>query len=396
MRLPHRGETLAILSRIIVVASSVLVGVVAARQLGPAGRGQLALIQTAVLLAAPLFCLTLANSNLYFAAKEPTRLGALIGNSLGALLASSLLLGGLALSSGPEELTRPTALWLWCHMVLSLSLTLGLGKGWIQRVNLTEISINLVLLAGLGWAIWSQQLSLLFVVYLRAGTAVLGGGILLLWLAGSARFSLRADFQLLKSSWTYGTRITVAGFLSVALANVNQITVAWWSGDAVAGLFAVASQGGAVLLFVPTAFISVFMPSFVSLPSNADRGREMMRVLPFWSVFLLFTSLAAGAGSPWWMTAVFGQQYHPCVPLFLWLVPGYWCMGVQQMASVIISSSEIRHPYLILTGLAVIFNLGLNTLLARYGALGGAWAFTVTHCLFLLCSLAYFRQVVRA
>jgi O-antigen/teichoic acid export membrane protein len=396
MRLPQRGEILAILLRATVMASSVLVGVLAARQLGPAGRGQLALIQAVVLLSAPLFCLTLPSANLFLAAKEPTRLGALVGNSMLVLIGNLLILGLAGLTSGLGELAQPTVIWLWCHMLLSLSLTLGLGKGWIRAVSLTEMLTNLVLLLGMGWASWSQRLSLHFFVYLRASTALVGGGALMVWLARSANFALQFDARLLRSSWIYGSRLTVAGFLAVALANVNQVTVAWVSGDAAAGLFAVAAQGGAVLQFLPTSFINVFMPRFVALSSNRERGHEMARVLPFWSGILFLLCLVAGLSAPWWMTPVFGPEYHSCVALFRWLLPGYWCLGVQQMACVIISSLEIRPAYLILGCLAVVFNLGLNLGLAPYGPLGGAWAFTLTHGLFLLVSLAYFRRVVRS
>jgi len=396
MKQPQPGEVFAVLSRGVVMVSSVLVGVVAARQLGPAGRGQLAVIQSAVMLVAPLFCLTLAHANLYFAAKEPARLGALVANSLGLLLVNLILLSGIALVWGSQELTRPTAIWLWCHMVLMLSLTLAMGKGWIQRVNLTEIAVNLVWLAGLGWAVWSQRLSLHFVVYLRAAASVLGGFALLLGLGGNATDALRPDRPLLKSCWSYGLPITVASFLSVALANVNQVSVAWLNGDDAAGLFAVASQGGALLLFLPTSFIGVFMHRFVAMADNLSRLQEMHRLLPFWAGFLLLMSLVAGGTSFWWMTAVFGEPYRSCVPIFLWLLPGFWCLGVQQMACVVISSSQVRPAYLVLASAAVGLNLVLNILLADHGPLGGAWAFTVTQILFLIMSLVYFRAAMRA
>ena len=136
------------------------------------------------------------------------------------------------------------------------------------------------------------------------------------------------------------------------------------------------------------------------LEHNVTQGNgvraELARVLPFWSGLLLFLSVLAGATAPWWMIPVFGPDYQPSIALFVWLLPGYWCLGIQQMASVIISSTEIRPAYLMMASGAVLLNLLLNSLMANYGPLGGAWSFSLTQLLFLLLSLAYFKAIVRA
>lgn len=380
-RVSRSGAVALSIANAATTAIGLITSVIAARALGPEGRGDLA-----VLLLWPALITSLFDSGLTDALTSRTArgLGTFWGGilSAGALGALGLLAGGaavhLALTPEQTHLTVP-ALWALGFIPLSLwscvSLATLAGSGRFRMLAAVRVGsavvylASLAALAALGAATVSAVLSL--TVAIRALPLLVSGRG---WRRLRAREALSVAPELLRSA---------AGFqlprvATVVGCNVDRVAAAWMLSQAGIGYWQVAVGLGTVVPFVGQAIAQESFAEGSRTPGGEQWTVVRRRVRRAVVVTALFAVAGAGA-APAVIPAVFGQAFStatlPAVIAIAAGVPSAACFVLQAAmksrglnveaavsealgASVVVAVALVAVPTAGLVGLAVGVVLG--------------------------------------
>jgi len=370
----------------VILGCGVVTGLIAARSLGPAGRGELAAITTwaSVLLFAGAFGLPEAVA--YFTAADrgsrdrvwtTGQAGAVV---LGVLVA---IIGWWAIPLAFRADDAALAGAIRWYLILFAVPCLGFacagswlqGAGSLHAFNVSRSSlhvINAVLMIVLALA-GSQS-----VMYFAGATLV---GTTAGWFL-SAVFSplsrllrARPSIAIAKRMLHYGVRVQVGNWSNAASLRLDQLLLSLFAVPATLGLYVVAVSYANILLTIPASAAMVMMPQIVERHA-AGGARECLqrwyrRML--WATVL--GAIAIGLLGAIIVPVAFGSAFQEAVPLLAVLVPATLMLGMNDILST--AFHGIGRPDISskgeLVGLAVTV-AALSALLPRYGVLGAALA----------------------
>lgn len=354
-------------------------GIVTARALHPAGRGELAAIVLWPMLASGLTTVGLPAALVYHLRRQPDDARALVGGAaVIAILASTVgVVAGWALIPwwlGQHDASTVRAA-QWCLLTTHLcALTLVGRAAWEARgafaaSALSQMVTPAVVLAGLGLLAWRGPIA----TGPAAAVYVLAGLPSLVWIWTSLargpglRLAVAGRWRRLTH---YGVRsygVDLAGVLAIYLDQV--LVVGWLSVEAM-GIYAVALSLSRVLGAVHASVAAIAFPRAVGLApaemtaqiGRAARagtivagglgvgvvvtsplllgglyGAPYLAALPLLPI-LVVEAMVAGlvqvllqgflaAGRPALATAVVAGGVAGSLPLFLWLVPAHGVLG---------------------------------------------------------------------
>ena len=370
----------------VILGCGIFTGLIAARSLGPAGRGELAAITTwaSVLLFAGTFGLPEAVA--YFAAADRAsrdrvwttgQAGALV---LGLLVAA---IGWWAIPAafGADDAALAGAI-RW-YLILFAVPCLGFacagswlqGAGSLHAFNVSRSSlhvINAALMIALALA-GSQS-----VIYFAAATLVgtTAGWFLSAVFAPMSRlWQARPSLDLAKRMLHYGVRVQVGNWSSAASLRLDQLLLSLFAMPATLGLYVVAVSYANTLLTIPASAAMVMLPEMVERHA-ADGARECLQR---WYRRLLWATVvgavAIGLLGAIVIPVAFGSAFQDAVPLLAVLMPAALILGMNDILST--AFLGIDRPDITskgeLVGLVVTV-AALSVLLPRYGVLGAALA----------------------
>lgn len=378
-----------VLSRCAAVLGTTLVSILVSRHLGANGRGNLAICQSAVGVGTPLLGFSLSVTNTFCAAKYPQKLGQLLANSWVAVALAALLVALTSpLWSGP--LVGHTQLWLVSNILMVLMTCLALGRGKIAFVNRVEIAYNSLYLLALGWLWQHQQLTLSAVLLGRALVASLSGLTTFWRLRSECEDPMRWNFDLVRQHFRYGLAGYVLSLIAQLNANLAVITVGQQCTKEIMGQFAVALQIGSLLKLMADSFTGVLFPQCIALPNQSARRQRMRFVLPISGLLIGAAAIGLGFLSNYLVVPIFGAPFQSSIALLWMMLPGSWFLCMEQLSSVLISATEIPLTYVLICSTSALVNGSLCYLLvSRWGASGGAMAFTIAASLLCLASVSY-------
>lgn len=310
-----------------------LVGVLIARVLGPAGKGAFAwlMLWPALLVVAGRLGLDAAAT--YYCRVDPASRAALqrmIAPVAGAIgISLSLAFLGLALWSGRGEATvdgRLLAVALaTAPVALYTALTGGvlLGCGWVRAFNLLTLLVPALQAAALLLLWWHDpaRLTLLVALSCWAGATLLAAATA--WLLGrrAAGGGQRAGRDLVRRSLRYGLQVHLGGIAAHLNLRLMHFLVGSLLGAHGLGIYAVAVSGAEVLAYFAIAESLVLFPAASALPS-AERWRliwrRTRRTLGLFCAAGVMAFLAVGPI----VQLLFGEAFAGVVPVFRLLLPG--------------------------------------------------------------------------
>lgn len=396
----------------VILGCGVVTGVIAARSLGPGGRGDLATITvwTGTLLYAGTIGLPEAIA--YFSAAHPdarTRIWT-TGQAAAAVLGALVTVVGwwclpLILPADRGALAQ----WLRWYLVLfatpcllSLCACAWLqGAGRLRAFNVCRTAVHVANAAGMGILFLLGDSSVThFACVLLVGNAVT-------WLLATALgpvthlraapVSLPLAGQLIR----YGIRVQVGNWSNTANVRLDQLMLTMFAPASALGLYVVAVTYASVLQAIPGSAAFVMLPDIVRRHSEGTSGA----CLEAWYRQLLWVSLLAavalGSTGALVIPALFGPGYSAAAPLLLYLVPAAIMLGMNQVLATAfrgIGSPEVGSTSELLG--VVVTILGLATLLPRYGIYGAAAAslaaYTTSHVYLTRRALSVFGGDVRS
>lgn len=311
------------------LSANLITGILAARVLGPEGRGIVIALASGVQLCGFLFAAGVAQSLSYYAAREPQRTPQLVAGWLVMLLPLSALavvvtelLVPVIFASESQAIAIGRWFALAAVLVIGLELVYGILLGRHDYVGFNLVRVGQPALTALGYlALWRlERLSVAgALASLVVATALVVAFGLIRGLRGTRL--ARPDVAVAARSLWYGVRAqgsTVAANLS---ARLDVAVLPAFVSAAAVGLYSVATNVSLIVYQVASTFAAIVLPAAAA--DQAGRARAKV-VLSAWATLSL-CGLAALAlaivGEPL-LGLVYGDAFRPAIEPLRLLLPG--------------------------------------------------------------------------
>jgi len=398
------GETFG--AKILLILMGLASTVLVARALGPEGRGEYAIAFALVSIGVQFGNLGLHSSATYYVSRNKSTAPVLIVNSLVAgfgLGGVMGLLGWGACRLFPSLApVQDPLLWGACLAIpFSLSgmflqnLLLGLNR--VRFYNLTDIigrSLSLLAL-GIVLAFTPVTVEKVFFCGILAPMAIFFLGLWFLrpWLIPVAGFS----WALLKGGLPYGLKAYLACFFAFLLLKIDLLMVKYLLGASDAGQYSISSAMADMLYLFPAVVGTVLFPRLSTLPGLIEKWKLAKNAsLVLGGIMLMLAGGAALVASPV-VRLMFGAEFLPSVPAFLWLCPAMVFYGINNILSVYLASVGLPWFGVQVWVLAAGANIVLNGfLIPALGISGAAIASLLCYALVLLVQYIYVLQHLNA
>lgn len=377
---------------------------ITARYLGPAGRGNVALVTSIAGVTSTLATMGVEQANVNIAPRFPAARPALAANSLALAVAlgtvAATFVGALTVVAPGIAGALPTAL---------LVLALGAIPILVARTYLGSLlegdyrfAVNNAarLAAPASGVVVNGALAIAGV--LTATTAIVTwvagqtlGAIVLGWYLsrrGAGFGRPRAD--LARRSLAFGAKAHVGRVANVGNYRLDQWLVGTLAGSRELGLYSVAVAWSEVLFFVPTTLATVQRPDLVR-STRAEAARRAARVFRAAVLLTIPATLLLIALAPVLCTVIFGASFGGSVDDLRVLALGaYGVIAVKLLGSALTAQGR---PLLVsvAVGLGLVGTVVLDLLLIPgHGGLGAAIASTVAYSIAGVAAAALFVRVL--
>jgi O-antigen/teichoic acid export membrane protein len=374
--------------------------VIVARSLGPAGRGSLASVYALMTLLAQLGTFGIASANPYFAAREPQLRAHIAANSLwlAGIVGPLMMVVGIAV-----KVVAPNALGdiSWPEFAVGmLAVPIMLSSLFLQSILLAEGRTLLYNCVDVGGALLTVLL-LLTVLPLAGGGVLLalslmvGPQLVALFVYMSAmrhhgRLLQPLDRPLVRRMIGYGARAYVVTLLSYMLIRIDLLLVNGIQGAGAAGQYSIAVALAEALYLLP---VSVSVNLFARLARGAVDRELSLSVLHLVAFgYLIVCALAAPLAGPA-ITLLFGPAYKPAISLFLWLLPGIYCLGLLTVISYHFAAHGMPRELVYAWGPGLAVNLAIDiALLPHHGTYVASIASTAAYAIVLVLNLRLYAR----
>jgi len=399
-----RATFLALQADIITAVSALVVAIIVARGLGPAGRGVYFLAILAATMIALVGNMGLATTAIVYGAKQRFPLGELHGMAI----TFSLIVGvaGAALLLGFEDFWVDTVLGGVDHqtMILVAISIAPMVYGQIAGAMLTgmghvpEISVMRIVLAiatpiiTIPAVLVSDQEPFWPVAAWLAVT--IGFAAALGWYAGReiAR-PVRPSRAALREATSFSLRGHVGTLAHQGFLRIDVLFVSARMGDAAVGLYAQASVLAERMSTLGHALYSSSAARLGSDPpaAAAQLAAELVRVLLL--VMVPVAVVLAILSKPI-MVVLFGRDFGPAAEPFAILLPGAVCLTLWYVVALYIMSSLHRPgTTTLIQGLAFLISAPLYWIAVdEWGLNGAATVSTVTYAVVLAAGLVILER----
>ena len=325
-----RSVSTTALTNLTLAGLGTVTGVIAARLLGPAGRGELAAVQLWPIFLGGLAALGLPAAVVYFAAGRPEQSGQLLSNAMVVGLATSIVIGTVGAVTAPHLLGKYSAEARSASRLLFLTLplyTLGgtplealRGIGRVGAWNMLRLTAPLLWLAVLAssWATGNHHLR-----FIALGIAISSAVPLAVGTVVATRYAtrpFRPTASLMQPMFRFGfpgLLTTIPQALNLRLDQMLLVTVV--SSDRL-GLYVAAVAWSSLPAAALSSLGMVVFPKLASEPNVAKRRDLLLRTLRLalgGSVALTVTSAVL---TPIALPLLFGERFRAAIAPALVLV----------------------------------------------------------------------------
>lgn len=315
---------------LLLAALGLATGMLAARLLGPQGRGELAAIQMWPSLLGTFAMLGLAESLVYFAAREPADSGKYLGSAMAVGTMSSVVFAAAGYIAMPHLLWTQSAevvaasrwylvvIFLYALVGMPIQILRGRSDMFAWNVLRTMPGILWLFILVSAWFLGRAQPEVVAVWYL-AGLAGLFLPVTYV-LARRVEGPFRPEVRRWPPMLRYGLPSLFAGVPRTLNVRLDQMLTAALLPPQSLGLYAVAVAWGGITQPLLSAMGAVLCPRIAS-QGSAEQQRHAFaqgcRVGMFISLVLAVPSLLL---TPWLLPLLFGGDFAPAVAASLVLV----------------------------------------------------------------------------
>lgn len=394
-----RQSVLTFATRMTITLVNIPISMIIARSLGPEGQGIYSAAITFPNLWAGFGLFGLDAAHLYFLARDRSRLGPILANSLiillllGVVLFASYLwlieplMGQQGAGLHPYLILSAVVVPLILARHLLLSLFLGMGKVGHYNGLLVISQISLLAMIALGLLVTQQGADLArgsrFVIIAYQLSVLVFILPALIWVrrqvTADDRGRIRPSQQLFGESAVYGLKGHLGTVFTQFSYRFDMVLVLRWLGTAQQGYYSIA-----VLLAEKLTHITASV-QFVLFPRiSAATRQEADRITPIVCRNTLVWMIVAGAGlyllAGLLIRLFYTSAYDPALAPLRVLLPGIVALTLSNVLASDFSGRNRRGLTTIAMGIGFAVNLALNILwIPRHGLLGAAWASTVSY-----------------
>jgi len=375
----------SVAASLVILAFTAVGGIVSARLLLPAGKGELTAVLLWPALLVSIGSLGMPEAIAYFSAGRPTRSRDIVASGLLVECATSavLMVAGYALLPvlldhyGPQTVKTARLLLVYIPISLATTALMGAIQGNLLLVhyNVLRAFVQIATVLGMIVLALSNRLSVLTfaLAALAANVATLALAFWIAYRRGwvGGRPHAKAVSELLR----YGLRSHVGSIASILNVRLDQMLMS---------AFLVASTLGVYVVAVTTASLVTLGPvalGLVAFPRISSAGAADAQVALWGRYVRAGAVLAFVAAAVMWYLAptvielCFGRAYASAAPVARVLIVAAVPLGVNMVLSA--GFRAINRP--LVASVAEIVSLGgtavfLWMLLRPYGAMGAAWA----------------------
>jgi len=269
-------------------ALSVVTGVLLARALGPAGRGELAAAMLWPGLFALLGCLGVGEAITYHAARATSDPGALVGSALAlAAVQATVLVAGASVAVGrvlaghdADARAAAHAYLAYVPLVLLATYLMSVLGGLRRYAAFQSLRVLVIALSALGMvalaATGALTVRTAVLVYLGANLATALAALALLQLWG---LRLKVDGDLVRALLSFGVRSHGGNVASMLNERLDQLVMSVFLSPASLGLYVVAVTMTSVTGMVGASVATVALPSVASAGSVGQRVGQARRLV---------------------------------------------------------------------------------------------------------------------
>jgi O-antigen/teichoic acid export membrane protein len=381
-------------TNIFIGAEGMASGIIAARLLGPRGRGQLAAIQTFSGFAVTLAILGMTEAVVYYSARDTQRAGSYVSSAgLIALIASppilllAYFLMPLMLAAQSAEVISAGRWYLLMAVVFALVAVPAnslRGRGDFVAWNAIRLVPNILWigLLAMGWYFSVRN------AWVLTNLNIVVQGLFFFPVAYIVVKRIGGSFKPVPREWggmvRYGFPCALTSVPQLLNLRLDQIAMAALIPAKELGEYAVAAAWSAAVIPLLNALGNVLLPALASRADLGDSGPRLAQATRLAAVLALAGCVVLMALTPLAIVLLFGERYRAAIPSALVLVPAGTFLALNFVLQE--GLRALGHPYAVLwsevTGLLITV-AGLMLTLGPLGIMGGAISslggyFTVT------------------
>lgn len=380
--------------KILSMAASLLVALVLARSLNPAGYGSLSYLLAIIALVGPLTSLGLNAIITRELVNTPQRQHAIMATASGFRLAGAAFgtLICLLLALTGWGLAGPADQWALAMLALANVFTaFQVVEFWFQAhvaakavAQMRLTIIVLFSLAKIAAALSGASLLLLCSLF-ALEMALMGLGFLLIYRRAAGAIQWRAldvsyGWQLLKQ----GFWLVLSGVAAVIYLKVDQVMLAQMVSREAVGIYAVAARLSEVWYFFATAIAISLFPALLKLrQNNAQRYQQrLQQICDVLFIVALLLAIGISIIATPMVSILFGKEYQAAAAILTIHIWASVFIYMRALVSKWLIAENLLAFSLLSHGIGAIVNIVANWyLIPLYGGVGAAWATVLSYLL---------------
>lgn len=381
---------------------SAVIGIIAARYMGPSNYGILSYGATMIAMFTPFCTLGIENALIPCMVDAPDRAGDLIGTALVMRLVSTTLSIGamlaltLLLKPGQTLILIATAL----QALQLLVQVLDVFRLWFQLKLLNKFT-------AIGSVIGNIVCSAWRIILLIRGASVewfaLTSAIQMFanylfvvpMFFGMAKLRLSVSAHAFRCLWDKGKQLILAGLTNVIATRIGALILSQMLGDAPLAFYTAAHNVAMMWVFVPQALIDSATPMLMEV--NRDHPEDFWKSYQLLEMSVLIICVLAGVGitalSPFIIRVLYGEAYAgaaDALRVLAWLGI-FTSIGTGRNIWTMAKEKQKYVKYYCLV--SAVVSIGSNILLIRlWGYMGAAAAILIVNVVQALLAPMLFRE----
>ncbi len=367
-----------------------LTSVVAARLLGPEGRGELAAIQNLAIFAISFGTLGIPTATAYYAGKFPERANTISLTSQVFLLLLSVpvyvciwFLAPQLLRSQSEYVIRSARIFLILIFIqfagcLPYSVLRGLGK--LTTWNIVRVQFSVLWLSVFVIGYISGRISALFVAYGYLVAMLFHNITWMLAMAFTVKGPYQLDLKLLPGILRYGLPSMLTGVPRELNLRIDQLLMATFLPSETLGLYVVAVAWSGLLSPVMGSFAQIAFPHLAALREGQDQKDFLQCTLRKSVLIGVLFGIPLTVASVMVIPAVYGVVFRASVPAAMVLVCASFVSNLNNILGESFRGLGMPKWPMLAETVGLVSTIGsLLLLLPRYGLLGAAIASLISY-----------------
>ena len=204
----------------------------------------------------------------------------------------------------------------------------------------------------------------------------------------------KIDYSFIIYSYGFGFRAFISMFLISLLLRADIVIVKRLLDYKQVGIYSIAAHVVDMLQIASNLVGSLLLAKLSDTAEETEKWLLMKKMLMVFFLFLVVGNLAFILLGKSVLGIFFGIDFVPSYAVYLWLIPASFGLSFGSLFNNYLNSKGFPVATIVIAGLALLLNIGLNYLLIPlWGVNGAAFATSVAYLLWFVIIVAYEQKV---